>query len=234
MDKFDKKIATDLFASPWSLGPLLAGITSIILTWGLKLPPIGFGLGIIGIATGIGVFFTRLIFGREEIAQRAIELVHEAKREDLYGKLDDLNEKLKTDRDKRTGECLRSLRQLHESYVADKEQTNEELRTQVEAVFYACIKHLEKSFEMWEDSRKLNGQPKQDLLNDRNKVVAEIVTTIEHLGGAIREFHSFSVNHGDDELSALRKELDLTMRAARKTEEWERNLTSSTPTKEYE
>ena len=233
MDEATKKFYTDLFASPSTLIPVVGGLTSALLTWGLKLPPLGYAIGFIGVLVGGGVFLTKLLFGLDDLAEKSHEYAKQQKLKHLNVKLDDLEQRLKTDRDKRTGECLRQLRALYATYVEDEEKNNEDLREQVERIFHACVIHLERSYKMWEDSRSMNGDARKELLEQRDQVVNEIVETVEHLQKVVGEFHTFKrTDQGDDELADLRKDLDVTLRVARRTEEWSRKFDSITRVRE--
>ena len=57
------------------------------------------------------------------------------------------------------------------------------------------------------------------MLAERKRVIAEVGTTIDHLGSTIQQFHTFRIENTDSELSKLRQELDATMQVARRAEE---------------
>lgn len=232
MDEATKKFYTDLFASPFTLVPVVGGLTAGLFSWGFSLPPIAYGVSFISVLVGSGFFLTKLLFGLDDLAEKSHEYAKQQKLNELNVRLDDLGEKLKTDRDRRTGECLRQLRSLYHTYVEDEEENNEDLREQVERIFHACITHLERSYELWEDSRSMNGESRKTLLEQRDQIVVEVVETIEHLNQVVSEFHSFATTKGDDELAVLRNELDVTLRVAKRTEDWKRKFDNITRIRE--
>lgn len=221
-----KKFYIDLFASPSTLIPIVGGLTAGMFTWGLKLPPIGYAIGFIGLIVGSGTFLTKLLFGLDDLAEKSHEYAKQQKLTNLNSKLDHLESDLKTDRDKRTGECLRQLRSLYRTYVEDedKDKKNEDLREQIEVIFHACVRHLERSYELWENSRSIGNDARKKLLKQRGQIVQEVVETIEHLNQVVSEFHNFAATNGDDDLKILRSELDITLRVAKRTEEWKRKF----------
>lgn len=224
MDKVQRKVLLDLFASPWSVIPIAAGLSAWMLSWAIDgSAAMNLG-GLIGVVGGIGVMATRLIFGLEQITEDAFLFLNNQQKLEQEQKLDELTRRLTGDDDPNTQTYLSDLRTLYNSFVEDVEKGKMKAGTrpvldQVHRLFQAAVKHLEYSYELWSRASQLRGPARDKLLNERRKVIDEVGETIEHLGTTIQQFHAFRIESSDSELSKLRQELDATMQVARRAEQ---------------
>jgi hypothetical protein len=223
MDKVRKKVLLDLFGSPGTVLPIVAGMSAWVLSWaidGNTLLNLG---GLVGVLGGAGLLATRLIFGLERITEKAFQYLNDQKREVQEHALDSLEVRLRGDEDPRTQTYLRNLRQLysnfqndvHNGMVAGAART---VLEQVEKLFQAAVKHLEHSYHLWITAGRMSGDARHALLEERERVVQEVQDTVEHLSRTIKQFHSFRVKESEAELAKLREELDETMQVARRAE----------------
>ena len=223
MDKVKKKVLLDLFGSPGTVLPIVAGMSAWMLSWavdGNTLLNLG---GLVGVLGGAGFLATRLIFGLEQITENAFRYLNDQKREAQEQALDALQTRLRDDKDPRTQTYLRQLRELYTNFqddirsgkVAGAARTVQE---QVEKLFRAAVKHLEHSYHLWLTAGRLSGDARLALLEERERVVQEVQETVEHLSRTIEQFHSFRVKESEAELARLREELDETMQVARRAE----------------
>jgi hypothetical protein len=224
MDDVKKKVLLDLFVSPWTVLPVAGGLSAWLLSWGIDGSTVLNVAGLAGVLGGIGMLATRLIFGLEDITHNAYVHLHEQQRGQQQAALDALDQRLSTDHDDRTQQCLRELRHLHGAFqnqVREGKITGSTHRVldRVEQLFRACVRQLEQSYELWRTGEKLSGTARRSLLKERDEVVLEVVQTIEHLGKTIEQLHSVKVKQNESELARLREELDETMRVARRAEE---------------
>lgn len=219
-----KRVLLDLFAAPSTLLPIVGGLSTLVLSWAIDGGARLNFVGLAGILAGVGIFATRLILGLEKIAEKAYEYLHTQQLEEQQKALDELDEKLKRDRDPRTQESLRHLRHLYDALVADlrdgkiKRNTHEILKI-VEELFRASVAQLERSYRLWRAARRLSGDSKEQKLREREEVIREVVEATEHLDKTIQQFRALSAKRGRKELSRLREELDEAIRVARRTEE---------------
>ena len=224
MDKVQRKVLLDLFASPWSVIPIAAGVSAWMLSWAIDgNTALNLG-GMIGVMGGVGMMATRLIFGLEKITEDAFRFLNSQQQLEQEQKLDELTRRLSGDDDPNTQTYLSDLRTLYGSFVADVEEGKMKAgaRTvldQVHRLFQAAVKHLEYSYELWSRANELKGPARKKMLAERKRVIAEVGTTIDHLGSTIQQFHTFRIENTDSELSKLRQELDATMQVARRAEE---------------
>jgi hypothetical protein len=226
-----KKVLLDLFATPGTLLPLVGGLTLLIGGWALDAgAAVGF-LGLVGVLAGLGVAATRLIFGLEEITNRAYEYVHDQEWKNQQKALDKLDHKLIRDRDPRTQDALRQVRHLYTTLLEDVKagkitRNSHEILQKVEALFRACVDQLQRSYKLWSTARRLSGDARQRVLQQREKVVQEVVRAVDHLDQTIEQLRGLTAKSDEEDLGQLRSELDEAIEVARRTEQrlasWDR------------
>lgn len=224
MEDVKRKVLLDLFASPGTLAPIVAGASALMFSWAIGGNPVANGMGLVGILGGIGYFASRLVLGLEGMTQRAYQSLVAAQQAEQEQALDDLERRLGADHDPRTERVLRDLRQLHRTFGDRcKEQTvvaaHHALVGQVEQIFNASVSQLERSLELFHISQRLTGQSQIDILEERERVIDEVVETRDHLSATIEQFQTFVTRRNQSELSSLRDELDETLRVAKRTEQ---------------
>lgn len=221
MDELKKKVLLDLFVSPWTIVPIVGGLSAWLISWGIDGNTTLNLLGLVGVLTGAGIQASRLIFGLEELTQKAYGYLTEQQRRERDAKLDELSRNLEQDEDPRSEECLMKLRTLYASLESETNPrgTAFAFRQQVDALFHAAVRQLERSLELWQKANRLPHGAGRPLLIERQKAVDEVVETVEHLARTVEQYHSFRLKDDDHELSKLRQELDRTMEVARRAEE---------------
>ncbi len=222
MDDVKKKVLLDLFVSPWTIVPIVGGLSAWMLSWGMggntALDLIGLG----GVLAGLGVQASRLIFGVEELTEKAYSYVTEKEKRDRDAWLDQLAERLRQDDDLRSEECLRRLRKLYASLdeYPPSGHTAISFREKVDKLFRAAVRQLERSLELWDRAKRLPGNTGRPLLAERTNAIDEVVITVNHLARTVEQYHAFQLKDSDDELAKLREELDQTIEAARRADEY--------------
>lgn len=224
MDRVKKKVLLDIFASPWTLVPVAAGLSAFIVSWGFDGVTWLNMAGLSGLLAGAGGLATRLIFGVEKLTQDAYRYLNEQQKREREAALDQLDRQLSSEPDPRTEDCLRQLRRLYAGFqddVAAGRITGQThlIMGQVEQVFRATVSQLELSYELWTKAQTLRGKARDALLDQREQVIQEVMKTINHLVRTIEQFHTFQVKRNTSELERLRAELDETLLVARRTEQ---------------
>ena len=219
-----KKVLLDLFASPGSLFPLVAGLTLMIGAWAFGGGPTVAVLGLLGVLAGLGVSATKLIWRLEQITNDAYDYVHSQEVKQQEQTLDDLDQRLTKDRDPRTQNSLRELRELYRSFAEDV-QSGKLARTACDVLdvmgelFRRCVAQLEYSYELWQTARKKSPEERQKVLHQREQVIEEVIETVRHVERTVEQFRGFAAKQGEDDLQQLREELDEAIQVARRTEE---------------
>ncbi len=226
-----KKVLLDVFASPATLLPAVGGVTALLGSWAFNLGVWPGFLGVVGILAGLGVSATKLIFGLEKITNDAYEFVHSQKVKRQEDQLDELDLKLVTDRDPRTQTSLRQLRQLNQDFADDVEQgkvarSAHDVLKVIEELVTKCVAQLERSYQLWHTARGMSGQTKEELLAEREQVIAEVVEAVQHVEKTTGQFRTFTAKKNEGDLGRLRQELDEAIQVARRAEDrvaqWDR------------
>ncbi len=224
MDDVKRKVYLDLFASPVSLLPIVGGLTALLAAWGVGGSPLLAFVGVAGIVGGIGLFASRLIFGLEKLTQRAYEYVVERQQRQQMEALHDLDKKLQGDQDPRTEQLLRRLWQLYTTLEKDVKDGKitvvaHEVLESVDRMFKVCVGYLERSYQLWDNAHTQRGDARQRTLKQRDTLVTEVEDSVQFLENKIDQLQNMNMGRSKSQLSALRAELDETIRVARRVEQ---------------
>jgi hypothetical protein len=229
MDKnrFSKKYVLSLLSSAWTLLPVLLGATILTALWAFDIQSGLAAFASIGaILGGMGVFFTRLALGSETASAAAIDEMQEESLREREARLDALDARLVRDGDKRTQTALRDLRKLGEQFSKFRPKKRLalsdafDIASGVEKLFTSCIKQLERSAELWEQARGLSDIARPPLEEERERIIGEVISSIEHLGKILAGMRKDDIVSRDEtDLAALRNELDERIAIARRVEE---------------
>ena len=219
-----RKVLLDLFASPSTLIPIVGGASTLILSWALGGGAAWNIVGMAGILAGLGWFGTRIILGLEKITADAYEYLRSQQIRKQQENLDQLDRKLRKDRDPRTQESLCELRTVYVRFVEDVKSGKissaaGDVVEIVDEMFVNAVAQLERSYQLWRDAKETNGGAQKRMLTERDEVVNEVLETVRHLENTIQQFRSVGAKRKGKQLGRLREELDEALRVARRTEE---------------
>ena len=216
-NEITKKILVDLFARPFILLPVVGGLTAVIFSWMVGSAVLAIA-GVASVLAGLGIFATRAIFGLDKMAKKAQEQYLQQIEEEKNETLDELERRLKQDRDPRPEKCLRDLRALHELLTEAQKSNNTwvgQVKDDFDRLFEICVKQIEKTDQLWRASRKMRGMTKKKFKQEREKIVEEIEKTTAHLATAIQHFQIVSTD-GNNELAEARSELEQTIEISKR------------------
>ncbi|MEN0110773.1 MAG: hypothetical protein AAF805_08620, partial [Planctomycetota bacterium] len=222
MDEVKKKVLLDLFVSPWTLPPIVGGLTAWMLSWAVGGDPTMNLVGLAGVLVGVGVQASRIVWGIEGLTEKAHDYVEGKQKAARAAELDRLEEKLSQDEDPRSEESLRRLRALRRLFHEDPPKTAGAIaiRDQVQRLFEASVRQLERSYDLWEKARRLPAGTGRPLLDQRRRAVDEVVRTVNHLAKTVERYHEMQQGADEaDDLARLREELDATIEVARRADE---------------
>lgn len=223
MDSLKKKVLLDLFVSPWTVVPIVGGLSAFLLSWGLDGVTALNLAGLVGVMAGAGIQATRLIFGLEDITADAEKYLREQEAAEETAELDALERRLRKDGDPRTEKCLHNLRVMRAALRSDAEEDGSPpvlaMKSKVEELYEESVGQLERSFDLWFRARQLPKKAAGPLLEKRRAAVDEVVETINHLAKTIADYHQSRVKKREGGLARLREELDQTVEMARRAEE---------------
>ena len=224
MDDVKKKVFLDLFASPITLLPVVAGATALLASWafgGVAALTMG---GIVGVLGGIGMFATRIIFGLDKLTNRAYEYVVQKQQEDQRKALEELYNKLQGDNDPRTERLLGQLWDLYSELKKDVDDGKvtmaaHEVLDGVDNNFKVCVDYLDRSHRTLVTAKRMKGTARDEVLMQREKLIEEVANSCIHLEKTIGKLNTASTERKTSELSQMRSELDETIRVAKRAEE---------------
>lgn len=223
MDEVRRKIYLDLFASPWTLLPIVGGVTALLGSWAVGGNTELTFAGITGVLTGVGLFASRIIFGLEKLTEKAYEYVVERQQREQAKALEHLRKRLENDDDPRTQQLLTLLWQLYKSLEQDIKSGKigsvaHEALESVDRLFTVCVEHLERSYDLFKKSRRMRGDARKVTLGRRERLISEVQESATFLARKIDQLGTVADEQHKSELARLRAELDETIRVARTVE----------------
>lgn len=231
MDPVKRKVISELFFAPSVVLPFVGGISAGLFSWaggGIAVLSMAAAVGVLG---GVGWMATRVIFMVEQITEAAMKLQEEQHVQASNQKLDQLKRQLEADGDACTQDYLTLLRSLRDDFSAASNRPgvrgrSSQLRDQVNEVFEAAVGQLSETLQISRLAASLSGEARRKVLEDRQKLLKEIGQTVDYLRNTVNEFQV--ITHGDarPDLTALREELEASMRVAKRTEERMREMES--------
>ncbi len=229
-DRFRKKVLLKLAADPFFLAPFVVGVTDLLALWTFNLDSgLAVFAGIVAILAAVGYFFTRLMLGKKSLATEALESLQKEARAERDKRLDELDRRLAADGDPRTEICLRDLRALASAFeesrdamIARANGATTEILGGVEQLFQRCVHSLEKSLELGYTAERMTSKSaRQPILQERERIIAEVMQTIPQLGHVLASIQALEVNGSSraSDLAAIRTELDQSLEVAKKVKE---------------
>ncbi|MBX3422976.1 MAG: hypothetical protein KF752_15585 [Pirellulaceae bacterium] len=217
--------------------PILAGIAAGLAAWTSGGSTWLTGLSIIGIAGGVAWLWISTMLNVERVTEQALSIERQAELDSREARLDALGRQLLTDRDHRTQDCLRMLRNLHEDFMRLARQPGVERRSarfaeQVQQVFQVAVEQLRESLRLMEQAEGQVGQQREQIMAEREIIVNRVLTTQDRLKSVIQQFRELIEDDPERDLSALQHELELSLEVARRTEERMREIEN--PSANYE
>jgi len=233
----ERKSLSSTFRSPGTLVPVTFGAAAILTALTLGS---GFGIGVyVGIAsilTGFTVMAARLLPQSAPQIQYTEPAAAETESRTRRDELKLLEASLVLDGDVRTETSLRRLCEHYDNFQEKVEEgalsaAGYEVTHRVEQLFQASIDQLRRSHELWEEAHTFDDAEMQAILDEREEIVREVVTTTDHVNRAVSEFRRIQDRREDHDLGQLREELDESLRVAKAVEE--RMAAWENPTREH-
>lgn len=223
------RVASELIWAPSVVLPVVAGVSAWLISWAASGVTLLNAAGLVGVLGGIGWFATRAIFFMDDIAAKVARQQAEKAIAAEEEKLDNLQLRLREDRDFRTKDYLTLLRTCKSDFeeFAKKPGINfqtQGILAQVRELFWSATDQLERSLKMFGLAQRLNGEQKKQVLLQREQVLEEIRISIEHMQSASKHYQSLVLVEQQSDLNSIRNELDESLRVAKRTEQRMREL----------
>jgi hypothetical protein len=179
----------------------------------------------LGLAAGIGSFFTRLFIGDSRVAQKSIADLRREHEQERIDELDELEEELTRDRDPRTQQLLRDLRALVRTFkdgcYDDNLNTSSllDITTGVEELFSEGVRMLRKSLDFYRTAREIGDRSTRDtILARREDVLTDVQKSVDQLGRLLTDIQKMDVTD-DSQQARIRQELKESFDVAKKVRE---------------
>jgi hypothetical protein len=193
-----------------------------------------------GVWTAIAVAFgliaaggvvLKLASGAEQLEKAVLQDQTNEQRgqEDL--RLNELQKRLRSDRDFRTKDCFHLASQARTDFLSliQKAQGNFALLQfgqQFDQLFWATIEQLEHSLQLYEQADRLVDARRKAILAERERVVDDLIGAADRLRQVVDKIRSTATQDREVELSSLSKELDDSLEIAKRVDQRLRELES--------
>lgn len=226
---FRSRIASELLWAPSVALPLIAGASAWLISWAASGVPLFNVAGLALVLGGVGWLATRVIFFTDEVAAKILRDEAEKGVKAEEDKLDQLQFRLRSDRDYRTKDYLTLLRTCRTEFEEFAKRPgiviqSQEIVKQVRQLFWSTTDQLEKSLKLHFLAERLAGDEKKTVQQQREHTLDEIRLSIEHMQSAVRHYQELMNKEQQSDLGSLRDELDASLRVAKRTEERMREL----------
>ena len=230
MKSIKTRIFTDLFVAPSTIIPTFIGFTSFALGFAIGSSTVMF-MGMCSILAAMGAGFWRFMFNMKEVQEKATKFMEKKKLKEKQVYLDDLDNKLKKDKDKRTQSYLRDLRGIYESFIKDvnKGKLNVYITStminELSSMFDKCVSLLEYSHELWESSKSLSDSTKQEILESREEIVQGLGDNVKTFAETVSGLRALALQDRQEEATEIQKVLSKQLKIATETQTQMKNLT---------
>lgn len=222
MEGLKRKIILDTIVTPFTMIPVVVGVSLLLLS-----EMLGAMAGFIGVCAclfGLAAFLTNITLNLPNISKRAVQQLVESEKRQRNRNLDALDAKLLLDTDTRDQDALRNLRIIYDSFANDLEAgvigtVPRDLLTQIETIFDTVVDQLNRQHEVWRTSRHITGDLKKRLATQRDEMIKEIEGTVANLAGVINEVRALGLKIEKSGLSKLQSRLNMQLEVAKATSE---------------
>lgn len=232
MKDFRARIASELLWAPSVALPMVAGVSAWLISWAIGGAAALSITGLVLVLGSIGWLATRVIFLMDDVAAKILRDDAEKMIKDEEEKLDQLQLRLRSDRDYRTKDYLTLLRTCRSEFENLAKSPgiviqSQEIVKQVRQLFWSATEQLEQSLKLYELAERLSGVEKKKIQEQRENTLGDIRESIEHMQSAIKHYQELMNKEQQSDLGSLRDELDASLRVAKRTEERMRELEGS-------
>ena len=174
----------------------------------------------------VGIATTNVFCKFNSTVKKVVEKIKLEQEQKFENHLDELDEKLLKDKDPRDQTALRNLRALYDSFIEDFENGKispsvpSSMVQQIDRIYHNCVHQLEHQYEIWETSKKVSGDIKISLIQQKSKIVDDVVKGVDSLSSVINEVRSLGLKAKQSELTKLQNRLDIQLTAAKAVDEF--------------
>lgn len=223
-----RRLLLQLFGSPFTLFPALAGVSAALSPVFFDLDPaLPIFAGITGLAVAAGSVLIQLVVRKDDISAEVRAELDAVEAAGHVAQLEGLTERLRADGDPRTETLLSDLRALTGGVAQDAQWRQalnpavvDDIMGGIDQLFDGCVHSLERTAHLHEMARDL-GTPaaREALAIERAALIDEVEQSVTRLGHLVSELKVLGVQSGgrDSGLDRIRAEIDRNLDAARKS-----------------
>lgn len=214
---------------PATLIPVVGGCAAGLASWAVGGNLVLTSLALLGVGGGIAGMLLRTVFHVEDLTQGAMNAQQQSVRETENNQLDQLAKQLRTDRDHRTQESLRELRNLRDQFEQsaarpEVSMVSARLGEQIGHYFESAVNQLKKSYQLFEQSESAVGPARQRLLSEREELLSEIEKTLGTFRSMVNKLTHWRSENGQKHLSDLQEEMERNLEIAHRTDQRMREI----------
>jgi hypothetical protein len=228
VDDLRKKILLDLCVTPGTTIPAAIGVSMLLL--GMVMGSMVVFVGFLCCLAGFGALVTNFVFNLSKVSQSAAKQWQKQQQAKKDGELDRLDEQLQNTREVKDENALRNLRALYQGFCTDFESGKisstvpPTMLSQIDEIFQSCIHQLSRSYEIYEQSRRVTGNLRKGLEGQRKQILTDVEKSVETLAQVITEVTAMRLETTRGELDRLQGRLTSQLAVAKATEEQVRTL----------
>lgn len=177
----------DLMTTPPSLIPVVVGVTSAIITWGLEWGGIGYLIAVSGVVGGVGMALTRMLMDPNKVFEESNKKQREVDVKRKNAILNTFDKELKSSMDwdvRRSFQELRSLCSEFSRIIDMKgfEAFRSELKADFNELHEACLDSLRKAHDSLITIRGMeNNRIKKHFKERRSKLLTQVTSSLESM-----------------------------------------------------
>jgi hypothetical protein len=222
MTTHSKRVLLNMLTKPMTLVPAIGGASLLLLS-----PVAGATLGFVGfclLLVGAGVFATNAAFNMEKFSAQALAEAQEEKQRAREARLGALAENLAKARGRRSHDALQNMRTVYAEFVADIRggQVNVHgagiMLDRIEELYEGCIGTLERSYKLWELGKRMTGDGKAAVGQQRDELLAAVESSLARMVAAIGDVRALSLKAGKSELAEMSDRMTQQLEAAKEVE----------------
>ncbi len=214
-----------LFTSKSIWLPAVVGAGALLFVGGTA----GTVIGAAGLGIAAAVSIWKLTGGKQSLTELAVQDVREEFSREHFRYLRSLQRTLRKDKDPRTGQSLRDLRDLYKrmqrSGILERDgesRITAEVKEQTQQLYQSCLTSLERSFRLWETAQDMTtASQREQLMASRENVVTEVNNSIQHLGKTLDYLQAVRLEKElpEDSLPEMQQELEQGLEVARRVQQ---------------
>ena len=213
------QILFELLVTPFTVIPTALGVGFGLLSF--IIPPLSL-FAFIGIGCGFAAMVANVAMNSGDVSKRAAKRLEQDDRRRREQRLDELDRRLVADRDPRSQQHLRDLRQMYFSFLDDlkagkiKATVSQQILDRIDEIFETCVSSLNHAYNLWEQSRKMSDTIRTKVEENRNKILEDVGNQSTNMFDILSEVRALGLKSDTANLRDLQVRLESDLEVARR------------------